>query len=220
MLITMPSQRTYGDRCGVARALDLLGERWALLVVRELLFGPKRFSDLRAGLPHVSPNVLSERLRDLAGAGILVSRRLGPPASASVYELTPRGCELAPVLIELGRWGSRAPAPPRADMSVDSHMLALQTLFDAELAADMDARVVLEIDGDRFAADVAGARLALHRDPRADGDAIIRTDRATLRALLWESLSITAARRARRATVDGDARLARRFLSLFPRPAG
>src|SRR5690348_1683989 len=108
----MPSKRTYSDRCGVARALDLVGERWALLVVRELLFGPKRFSDVRAGLPHVSPNVLSERLRDLAGAGLLTSRRLGPPVSADVYELTPRGRELAPVLIELGRWGSRAPAPP------------------------------------------------------------------------------------------------------------
>src|SRR5689334_8496254 len=143
MVQAMAPQRTYSDRCGVARALDVIGERWALLVVRELLFGPKRFSDLRAGLPHVSPTVPSERLRDLTQAGVLASRRLGPPASVSVYELTPRGRELTPVLIELGRWGSAAPAPPRAEMSVDSHMLALQTLFDAQAAADLDAHVVL-----------------------------------------------------------------------------
>jgi DNA-binding HxlR family transcriptional regulator len=216
----MPSSRTYADRCGVARALDVVGERWALLVVRELLFGAKRFSDLRAGLPHVSPNVLSERLRDLAEADLLVSRRLGPPASANVYELTPRGRELAPVLIELGRWGSRAPAPARAEMSVDSHMLALQTLFDDRAAQGLDGRVVLEIDGDRFAARVADARLELSRNASADGDAAIRTDRATLRALLWEGLTISDARRAGRAEVEGDGRLARRFLRLFPRAAG
>jgi DNA-binding HxlR family transcriptional regulator len=215
----MGSQRTYADRCGVSRALDVIGERWALLVVRELMFGPKRFSDLRSGLPSVSPNVLSERLRDLKESGILVSRRLGPPASAQVYELTSRGRELAPVLIELGRWGSAAPAPPGSDMSVDSHMLALQTLFDARAARDLDARIVLDIEGDRFAARVAGSRLALARDADAGGQAVIRTDRPTLRALLWESLGIADARRSGRATIDGDRRLARRFLRLFPRPA-
>src|SRR5512132_3684381 len=98
------AERTYGDRCGVARALDVVGERWALLVVRELLLGPKRFTDLHRGLGGVSQNVLSQRLRELERAGVLGRRRLGPPVGATVYELTEAGAALEPVLVELGRW--------------------------------------------------------------------------------------------------------------------
>src|SRR3954452_6181792 len=103
--------RTYGDRCGVARALDLVGERWALLVVRELLLGPKRFTDLRAGLPHVSADVLAQRLRELEQAGVLGRGTLPPPAASRIYELTDRGRALEPVVLALGRWGSAAPVP-------------------------------------------------------------------------------------------------------------
>src|SRR5436305_8974178 len=103
--ILMTSKRTYGDRCGIARALDRVGERWALLVVRELLLGPKRFGDLRAGLPGASPNVLSQRLRELEDAGVVRRRRLPPPAGVRVYELTEWGRELEPVVLHLGRWG-------------------------------------------------------------------------------------------------------------------
>src|SRR4051794_31511717 len=102
----MATSRTYGDRCGVARALDVVGERWALLVVRELLLGAKRFTDLRGGLPRVSPDVLAQRLRELEDAGIVQRRTLPPPAASKVYELTPRGAELEPVVIALGRWGA------------------------------------------------------------------------------------------------------------------
>src|SRR5438874_2580370 len=105
----MTGKRSYDDPCGVARALDLIGERWALLVVRELLHGPKRFTDLRAGLPNASQNVLSYRLRDLEQAGVLTRRRLGPPVGSWVYELTERGHALEPVLFQLGCWGSRTP---------------------------------------------------------------------------------------------------------------
>src|SRR5215208_6040304 len=112
--------RTYGDRCGVARALDVLGERWALLVVRELLLGPKRFTDLHRGLGAVSQNVLSQRLRDLERAGVVRRRRLGPPAGAPVYDLTERGAALEPILVELGRWGRHREAPPDAAFSIDA----------------------------------------------------------------------------------------------------
>src|SRR5256885_1932106 len=126
----MATTRTYGDRCGVARALDLVGERWALLAVRELLLGPKRFTDLRVGLPHVSPDVLSQRLRELERAGVVRRRKLPPPAGSRVYELTDWGHELEPVVIQLGRWGSRAPFPPRdAKIGVDSFVIALMTQF-------------------------------------------------------------------------------------------
>src|SRR5919106_2428034 len=101
--------RTYGDPCGVARSLDLVGERWALLIVRELLLGPKRFNDLLTGLPGASPNVISQRLRDLVAQGVVERRDLGPPARVHLYDLTERGRELEPVLLLLGRWGGHAP---------------------------------------------------------------------------------------------------------------
>ena len=100
----MATRRTCCDGCAAAHALDLVGERWALLVVRELLLGPKRFTDLRAGLPGVSPNVLAERLRELERAGVVRRRKLPPPAASRVYELTDWGMELEPVIISLGRW--------------------------------------------------------------------------------------------------------------------
>src|SRR3954470_22598440 len=114
----MATKRTYGDRCGIARALDLVGERWALLVVRELLLGPKRFTDLRTGLPHLSPNVLAQRLRELEEAGIVKREKLRPPAASQVYELTPWGHKLEDVVLALGRWGSSTPIPPDTEMSV------------------------------------------------------------------------------------------------------
>src|SRR3954463_6037497 len=127
----MAGKRTYGDRCGIARALDIVGERWALLVVRELLLGPKRFTDLRAGLPHLGPDVLAQRLRDLETAGIVRRRTLAPPAASRVYELTDRGQELEPVILALGRWGSAAPFPPGdADIGTDAFVIALKPLFE------------------------------------------------------------------------------------------
>ena len=121
----MTGKRTYGDSCGIARALDLVGERWALLVVRELLLGPKRFTDLRAGLPNLGPDVLTQRLRELTDSGLVERRKLDPPAGSWVYELTDRGRELEPVVIALGRWGSVAPMPPgEMRIGVDSTILA------------------------------------------------------------------------------------------------
>src|ERR1700733_12318950 len=127
----MAMKRTYGDPCGVARALDLIGERWALLVVRELLLGPKRFTDLRAGLPHLGPDILSQRLRELEQSGVVRRDQLPPPAASRVYELTEWGRELEPVVLGLGRWGSRAPFPAdHGALGVDALMLALQPLYD------------------------------------------------------------------------------------------
>ena len=134
--------RSYRDPCGIARALDLVGERWALLVVRELMLGPKRFTDLRAGLPQLSPDVLAQRLRELEQAGVVSRRKLAPPAGARVYELTERGRELEAVVIQLGRWGSSAPFPAEhGELSADALMIALKTTFDPAAAAGLDARV-------------------------------------------------------------------------------
>ena len=130
----MPTRR-YDDPCGIARALDVVGDRWALLVVRELIFGPKRFSQLRDGLNGVSPNVLSQRLRDLEDGGIVRRVALDRPAAVPVYELTPRGLALEPILLELGRWGSREPLAAAGQLSASAVLLALKTVFDPAAAA-------------------------------------------------------------------------------------
>ncbi len=110
----MARSRTQPDGCGIAHASELLGQRWALLVVRELLLGPKRFTDLRAGIPDISPNVLGQRLRELEESGIVRRRKLAPPAAVQVYELTEWGRDLEPAVLALGRWASQVGLlPPR-----------------------------------------------------------------------------------------------------------
>ena len=142
--------RTYGDRCGIARALDAVGDRWALLVVRELLLGPKRFTDLRAGLPKVSPDVLAQRLRELEAAGVLRRDTLPPPAASQVYELTERGRALKTVVLELGRWGSGEPAND-GPLGPDAAVIALMTMF----RGDLEGTFELRLDGHAFRVEAA-----------------------------------------------------------------
>lgn len=210
--------RTYGDPCGIARALDLVGERWALLVVRELLLGPKRFTDLRTGLPGASRNVLSQRLRELEQAGIVQRRKLGPPAGAWVYELTDWGRDLEPVVLALGRWGSRAPSMPGAELSVDALMLALKTTFDPR-AAGLRARYELRLGEDRFRVEVADGQIELARGGADQPDAAIETDSATLRSLVFGDRQLADALHAGAFTFTGDRQAVAHFLHLFPRPA-
>jgi len=215
----MSERRSYGDPCGVARGLDLVGERWALLVVRELLLGPKRFTDLRGGLPGASPNVLSQRLRDLEEAGVVQRGTLPPPAASRIYELTEWGRGLEDVILALGNWGVRSPSLPReAGMSVDCHMLALRTLFDPEAADGLDASYQLRVDGQRFRARVCDGRFELSRGTLEDPDATITTDSDTLTALLWAGRKLDEARRAGDIEVAGDEKAVARFLLLFPHP--
>jgi DNA-binding HxlR family transcriptional regulator len=213
----MAKKRSYDDPCGIARALDLVGERWALLVVRELLLGPKRFTDLRAGLPHIGPDVLSQRLRELEQADVLHRRILAPPASSKVYELTPRGAALEPVILALGRWGSGAPFPrEHGSLGADAFALALKTLFDPVPAADLSCRVALGISDEWFAANIADGRLELVRDDPAAADLVLSGDTATLAAVLWHGRPLDDALAAAEVTLDGNRRLARRFLGCFP----
>src|SRR4051812_34103132 len=195
--------RTYNDRCGIARPLDVVGDRWALLIVRDLLLGPKRFSDLRAGLPRVSPDGLSPRLRELQDAGVVQRRHLPPPAAARVYELTDRGRELEPVLLGLGRWGSRAPVPAGdPPLSPDSAMLALKTLFDPAAARDVAVSYELLFGGDHlFHARVERGDLTIGRGPADRPDARIETEPATLAAVLWHGQPTADANLARLRTL-------------------
>jgi DNA-binding HxlR family transcriptional regulator len=211
--------RTYGDPCGVARALDAIGERWALLVVRELLLGPKRFTDLRAGLPNLGPDMLSQRLRDLEASGVVRRDALPPPTGARVYELTDRGRELEPVVLALGAWGSRAPFPSEdARLGVDSAVLALKTLFDPGAAGRVDEEIELRLDGEPFRARVANGAFDVARGAARDPIATIATDPATLSRVLWHGRKVTGALRSGDLTIEGDAAAARRFLALFPAP--
>jgi DNA-binding HxlR family transcriptional regulator len=212
--------RTYGDMCGIARALDVIGERWALLVVRELILGPKRFTDLRAGLPNIGPDVLSQRLRELEAAGLLARRTLAPPAASRVYELTERGRALEPVLLALGEWGSAAPIPPGdPPLGIDSTVIALRTLFDARAAGDLAATYELRLGGQAFRARVAEGELELERGEAPEADATIVSDPWPLGAMLWQGYALEDAERAGDASVEGDRRAVARFLQLFPLPA-
>jgi DNA-binding HxlR family transcriptional regulator len=207
----MATMRTYGDRCGIARGLDRVGERWALLVVRDLLLGPKRFTDLRTGLPQVSPDVLSQRLRELEQAGVVQRRKLAPPAASQVYELTDWGRELEPVVLALGRWGSRAPFPPGdGELGVDAFVLALKTLFDPSTANDLRASYELRLGEQHFHARVADGRFDVARGTADQPDATIDTDPPTLARVLWHG------GRARDLAVEGDHGAVTRFLTLFP----
>jgi DNA-binding HxlR family transcriptional regulator len=215
----MSKPRTYGDACGIARALDILGERWALMTVRELVLGPKRFTDLRAGLPHASPNILSLRLRELEQHGIVRKRKLPPPAASQVYELTPRGHEISPVLDALGTWGSRLPLPgPDATMSFDAHILSFRTLFDPARAKGLDARVLLRLGEREFRAVVSGGTFEIVEGTLESPDAVITSDHGTALAVAHGRASLAEAEAAGALEITGDREKAVRFLGLFPLP--
>jgi DNA-binding HxlR family transcriptional regulator len=215
----MATKRSYGEACRFAFALDLVGERWALLVVRELLLGPKRFTDLRGGLPHASPNILSERLRELEQAGVVHRRKLPPPAASQVYELTAWGRELEPVVTQLGAWGARSPVPPESEeISASSIVLALRSLFDAEAAGDLEASYELRLGEETFHISIADGELELGRGAPEAPPATIETDPGTLAALLTGQLPLKDALSSGAANIEGSKQDARHFLKLFPMP--
>lgn len=219
----MSTGRTYDDGCAAAHALDLVGERWALLVVRELLLGPKRFTDLRAGLPHASPDVLARRLRGLEGAGVVRRRKLPRPAASRVYELTEWGLELEPVIIQLGRWGARSPSRPHeAAIGVDSVILALRTMFDPRAADGIGASYGLVLgEEDRFRAEVADGRFEVFRGAAERPDASIETDPGTLAVLVFDDRLLDEALGSGELKIKGDKQAVERFLGFFalPEPA-
>jgi len=213
----MATTRTYGDGCSIARALDVVGERWALLVVRELLLGPKRHTDLRRGLPNASPNVLSERLRELERAGVLRRRQLRPPAGSHVYELTEWGRELEETVLSLGRWGARSPSGPSDApvMSGDSVALAIRARFDPGAAPGLRAAYELRLGEDRFRVEVADRAIEVARGEADRADATIDTDPGTLDSVLWGGRSLSDAQRAGTLTIEGDEAAVKRFVTLF-----
>lgn len=215
----MTLRRSYEDGCAAAHALDLIGERWALLVVRELAFGARRFTDLRAGLPGISPNVLTQRLEELEAASVLRRRRLLPPAATSVYELTEWGLELAPLLVALGRWGARSPL--RAEglpVSAASLMMSLPTLFDVEAADGWAAVVGIEMGLDRFLVRVGPQGVSVERGESPDAQAVVVAEPAAFAAVLYGGQKLAEALRGGEVEVRGDRAVVKRLLTLFPLP--
>jgi DNA-binding HxlR family transcriptional regulator len=209
----MARRRTQDDGCGIAHASDLLGQRWALLVVRELLLGPKRFTDLRTGIPDISPNVLGQRLRELEESGIVARRRLAPPAAVQVYELTEWGRQLEPAVLALGSWASRSPSFPRdAEMGPDSLVLALKSTFDPERADRLDATYQLQLEETPFRISVAEGRFEAARGEADSPDATIHSDPDAIARIVFRGDSLERAIRSGAVQIEGDKRAATRLI--------
>jgi DNA-binding HxlR family transcriptional regulator len=193
--------RSYRDPCGIARALDAVGERWALLIVRELCFGPRRFVELKRALSPASPNVISQRLRELQRSGVVIK-------NSTSYELTEWGSELHPILLRLGPWGARSPARPRGELTVEALMVALESTF---VPGGFSATYDLRLGEDRFAVEVEPEAIFIARGTPARPDAIIETTPAALRSLVFARVPAPV-------KIRGDQKLARRMFKLFQRP--
>ncbi len=188
-----------------------------MLVVRELVLGPKRFGQLRRGLPGMSPNVLSQRLRELEDAGVVSKEELDPPASVVVYDLTDRGRELEPVLHALGRWGSAAAMTSGNELSTDALLVALKTMFSPRTARDLDATYLLVVDGDPYRVRVVDGSIDIRRGRTQHATASLDTDRATLRKLVFGGVSLDTVVAKGAAATTGPRRALVRLLGLFPK---
>jgi DNA-binding HxlR family transcriptional regulator len=214
----MPTSRRYGDACAIARALDVVGERWALLVVRELLLGPQRFSDLRRALPGASSNLLIDRLRELSGHGVVRRRKLARPAASWVYELTERGLGLEPALLALGGWGAQVPPPPPpATISATSILLFLRSAARPDPQAPPTV-CRMELDERVWAVRVEAGEVRVEPDEPDRPDVCLRTDPVALNALLAAPATLDEALRDGRATVTGDLGALRRLLHAVADP--
>jgi DNA-binding HxlR family transcriptional regulator len=213
--------RSYGQRCAVAHALDIVGQRWGLLIVRELLLGPKRFTDLRAGLPQASRNVMAQRLRELQHVGVLRRHRLPPPASSWVYELTEWGRQLEPTLAGLVRWGTASPFLPADGMlSADSAALGLRVFFDSRDDTGWQAVCELRLGADRFTARVERGQINVERGSPAKPDVVIEADPSTFTGFLGNPSALSAAVHDGHASVNGSMEVALRIVRAASIPSG
>ncbi|MBX3593135.1 helix-turn-helix domain-containing protein [Sphingomonas sp.] len=211
-------RRWYDDACGTAMALELVGERWALMIVRELMFGPRRFGEIRAALPGLSANVLTQRLEGLEESGILVKRRLPPPTSAQVYELTRWGYEAERPIQLLGKWAVRSPAhDPTLHISNASAMMSLKTMHDPALAGDLDFTVGFCMDGDAFVGRYNRAGIDLHRGPVDAVDVVFVGPPSSIVAAVYGG-AMADLEAAGALRIDGDRTLAEAFVTRFPLP--
>lgn len=206
-------KRRYDDACGTAHGLELIGERWALLVLRELMLGPRRFSELKADLPGISANVLTQRLGELEARGLVERKRLPPPASVQVYDATEWGREAEPIVQALGRWAARSPQHDATlPISGVSILLSFRTMFDPARARGFEAAIGFRFGKDRYYVTIARGALTAHPGEPDEPDAIISADPTALAAVVYgkQPLDLIG--------VEGDRALVERFIDLFHLP--
>lgn len=215
------ARRGYHQYCGIARALDVLGERWTLLLVRNLLLGPQRFKDLLDGLPGIGTNLLAERLRELEDAGVIKRTRLAPPASSAVYELTEYGRELEEPILALSRWGARALGAPRSDDFYQPAwlLLSFRALFRPERGTGVHETYELQIDEHAFIVVVDDGAIDVSRGNAPKSDLVIRCDANTFLSIALGKITAKAAKKSGQLQLFGSEATFARFLRLFPLPA-
>ncbi|MDP1027409.1 helix-turn-helix domain-containing protein [Sphingomonas sp. KR1UV-12] len=207
------AKRWYDDACGTAHALELVGERWSLLIVRELMFGPRRFGELRAALPGISANVLTQRLAGLEAAGVLRRQTLAPPASVQVYGLTAWGYEAEESIQALGRWAARSPDhDPTLPISPASIMLSFRTMFKG--AGGWRATIGFRFGPESFVIRVADTLEVTREEPDGVADVVLATEPTIVAAFVYGKVPLGELPIA----VTGDAAVARGFAALFTLP--
>jgi DNA-binding HxlR family transcriptional regulator len=207
------SPRTYGEGCAVAHGLELIGERWSLLIVRELLLGPKRFNTLQAGMRQASANILSQRLRQLAESGVVHRRKLGPPANAWVWELTPWGYQLEPIVMAIGLWARVSPALDHEGwFSPDALMLHLKARFNPH-ADTTPGRYQIRLEDDLYSIQIDETGMRIVRGESGPAGTIIQSDLTTLTNVIKRRESTTHALKNGRLLINGDKRAASLLLT-------
>ena len=211
------SKRSYNQHCAIAHALDMVGERWTLLIVREMIMGPRRFTDLMLGLPGIGTNLLASRLKQLEAAGIVSRQTLPPPAASSVYVLTDLGYGLEPVIVTLHRWGGQTQPPPGPETQFRTawSALAMKLSFDPKAALNLNETYEFRIDDEVFHAEVHDGAIKSVRAPAQDPDVVISTDGATYASIVMGRGTLRDAVDSGTARVDGDWEAVRRFASVF-----
>ncbi|WP_375289723.1 winged helix-turn-helix transcriptional regulator [Qipengyuania sp.] len=200
--------------------MELIGERWSLMILRELMLGPRRFTDLRASLPGLSAKILTERLASLEAVGALTREELPPPAASKVYALTRWAYAAEPAIQELGRWAAmHSGHDPTLPLSPVSLMLSLRTMFDPAKAAGLRATIGFDVRGEQFVADMADGALPIRRGDAREGQAVLRApDAPVLAALFYADVPAATLERDAGLVIEGDRDLAMRFASIFELP--
>lgn len=213
-------RRSYNMYCSIAKALDLIGERWTLLLIRELLTGPKRFTDLLDGLQGIGTNLLSRRLKDLEADGVIEQKNLPAPAASRVYDLTKYGQELKPILISLGRWGLKSMGLPHAreNWRVSWLILAMQITFRPELAIGIQETYELRVDEEIFHLTVDNGDINAIQGPSNNPDLVLSTDGETLFSIATFQLNMEDAIGDGRVIIDGDQEALERMITYFQMP--
>jgi DNA-binding HxlR family transcriptional regulator/putative sterol carrier protein len=214
-------RRSYNQYCALARALDVVGERWTLLLVRELLLGPKRYKDLLGGLPGIGTNLLADRLRELEHVGLVQRAVLPPPAGSTVYELTDLGRALEPTVFALGRWGAHFLEPRKRSDSTDPgwFFVSIRATFRSDRAAHLRESYEFWIDGTPFHASVDRGRARTRQGPADDPVVVVTTDLDSFIGLLSQKLSPRRAVASGRVGLEGDKRALKRFVEIFAWPS-